>query len=208
MRNVIGIDEVGRGCLAGPVVVAAALVKKPIRNRALGTLKDSKKLTKAQREAWFDFFINNNDIEFALAWVYPRQIEKRNISRAANLAAQRAYERLAMAIGEADRAAPGTKARTKAKTKTKVYLDGGLYLGRKEIQPPHAKTVIKGDEKIRAVAIASIIAKVSRDRSMVRLARKYPGYGFEAHKGYATKLHRNAIAVMGISPIHRLTFVS
>lgn len=197
MKGVIGIDEVGRGCLAGPVVVAAAFINKSIRNPRIGRLKDSKKLTKIQREAWFDYLIKNKHIDVAVAWVYPRQIEKRNISKAANLAAKRAHARLVRSLAAIPEAAT-----------TRVFLDGGLFLGNKKDQPAHAKTVIKGDEKIRAVAIASIIAKVSRDRSMVRLAKKYPSYGFEFHKGYATRLHREAIAKFGILPMHRLTFMS
>lgn len=194
MKGMVGIDEVGRGCLAGPVVVAAAFVSGPIRNPKIGTLKDSKKLTKAQREAWFDFLMKNKQIDVAVAWVYPRQIEKRNISQAANLAAKRAYARLAKTASQA-KGAP-------------VFLDGGLFLGSKREQPSHAKTIVKADEKIAAVSIASIIAKVTRDRSMVRLGKKYPEYGFEAHKGYGTKFHREAIARFGILPMHRLTFIA
>lgn len=193
-KNTIGIDEVGRGCLAGPVVVVAAMVRGSVRNSRLGTLKDSKKLTKLQREAWFDYFIKNKDIDFALARVYPRKIEKINISGAANLAALRAYGRLLK--------------RQTLSVRPVVFLDGGLFLGARARQPSHAKTVIKGDEKIRAVAVASIIAKVSRDRFMARMAKKYPDYGFEIHKGYGTKMHREAIVRHGICPMHRLTFLS
>ncbi len=210
VNHIIGIDEVGRGCLAGPVVVVAASVRGNIRNTQLGTLKDSKKLTKLQREAWFKFLIHNKQIDFALARVYPRQIEKRNISRAANLAASRAYERLSFKITKRE-PTPKTLARKfrrgKSLTETAIFLDGGLFIGSREKQPKQAKTIIKGDEKIPAVAIASIIAKVSRDRFMTRLAKKYPIYGFDLHKGYGTKLHRQAIAKYGVLPMHRLTFL-
>ncbi len=214
MKWIVGIDEVGRGALAGPVVVAAALLpaKASFKNHKLGLLKDSKKLSAAQREAWLSFFLNHGGaggdarggiegnaapapkVICAIARVYPRQIERHNISNAANLAAARAFARLEKSAG--------------LKRKTKVFLDGGLFLGNhKNIGFPNAKTIVKGDEKINAVKVASIIAKVHRDRFMQRLAKKYPKFGFEIHKGYGTKLHRAAIAKHGPSPAHRLTFL-
>jgi ribonuclease HII len=87
-----------------------------------------------------------------------------------------------------------------------IFLDGGLFLG-EGVQPKNAKTVIKGDEKIPAVAIASIIAKVHRDRFMVRLAKKYPAYGFEQHKGYGTKAHYKVLRKCGPLDIHRKMFL-
>ncbi len=197
MRWIIGIDEVGRGALAGPVVVAAAAVPRGMsfRNRSLGRLKDSKKLSAAQREAWTEHFNNRPKISFALARVYPRQIEHRNISQAANLAAKRAFLRLSAGLSRSSRGA-----------KTVIFLDGGLYLGRKG-ENPKAKTIIKGDEKINAIKVASIIAKVHRDRLMRRLSKKYPVYDFIKHKGYGTKMHRAAIASNGPCPVHRLTFI-
>jgi ribonuclease HII len=198
MKCTVGIDEVGRGSLAGPVVVVAAMVNGTIRNPKLGKLKDSKKLTKLQREAWFDYLIKNKRVRFALARVYPRQIEKRNVSQAANLAAVRAFGRL-MAMN--------SNLQPIAQQPT-IFLDGGLFLGSRDKQPKHAKTIVKGDEKIRAVAIASIIAKVLRDRLMMRLAKRYPHYGFDLHKGYGTKLHQNAIRHYGPTTVHRLTFLT
>jgi len=195
MTFIVGIDEVGRGALAGPVVVAAALVpvgSGRMRNARLGSLKDSKKLSAQQREAWLAHFHADPRIRFALARVYPRGIEKMNISAAANLAAKRAFARLAKAEAFSPR--------------TKVFLDGGLFLGNGP-QPKQAKTVIKGDEKIPAVAIASIAAKVSRDRFMRRLAVRYPAYGFEVHKGYGTKSHKKALYRRGPCEAHRLTFL-
>jgi len=197
MKCVVGIDEVGRGCLAGPVVVAAAMVHGDIRNPQLGTLKDSKKLSARQREAWFAYFRNNSHITYAVARVYPRRIEALNISRAANLAAYRAFTKLVK-----HRALSGKKFGT-----TSIFLDGGLFIKNKKSQPKNAKTIIKGDEKIRAVAIASIIAKVTRDDFMKRLGKKYPEYGFEIHKGYGTKMHRAAIRRYGPIDAHRLTFL-
>jgi ribonuclease HII len=88
-----------------------------------------------------------------------------------------------------------------------VFLDGGLFLGSRDAQPAHAKTIVKGDEKVPAVAIASIIAKITRDRAMVRLAKRHPQYGFEIHKGYGTPMHRRAIKKHGPSAAHRKTFL-
>jgi ribonuclease HII len=197
MKCTVGIDEVGRGSLAGPVVVVAAMVNGTVRNPKLGKLKDSKKLTKLQREAWFDYLIKNKRVRFALARVYPRQIEKRNVSQAANLAAARAFGRLMTVHSDSH-----------PTTQPTIFLDGGLFLGSRDKQPKHAKTIVKGDEKIRAVAIASIIAKVSRDRLMMRLAKRYPHYGFDLHKGYGTKLHQTAIRHYGPTTVHRLTFLT
>lgn len=199
-RYIIGIDEVGRGSLAGPVVVAAVSVPRGarIKNNYLGRLKDSKKLTPLARDNWFDYLKNRLRINFALAWVYPRQIEKLNIARAANLAALRAFRRLV-----AIRRLPLAGCR--------VFLDGGLFLGnskRNRVDKVRAKTVVRGDGRFATVKAASIVAKVSRDRAMKRLAKIYPEYGFEAHKGYGTRRHMLALKKHGPSKVHRLTFVS
>ena len=191
MRWIVGIDEVGRGALAGPVVVAAAALPVGFapRNRTLGTLKDSKKLSAKKREAWCVYWSTKSLPMVAFARVYPRQIEKRNISKAANLAAARAFKQLLRRKEE----------------KFRVILDGGLFLGNGE-QPKSARTMVKGDEKINAVKVASVMAKVHRDRLMRRLAKKYPQYGFEVHKGYGTAAHRRALRAHGPCPAHRLTF--
>jgi ribonuclease HII len=198
--SLIGIDEVGRGALAGPVVVAAAMVTHGIVFDVanLGTLKDSKKLSAKQRGAWLGYFKKHPDIAFAVARVYPRAIEKMNISAAANLAALRAYKKLISKGGK------------KARTGSSVLLDGGLYLSSKKWQAenaPSAKTIVKADEKFIAVRIASIVAKVHRDDFMRKLTKKYPKYGFEVHKGYGTAVHRAAIERHGPSDVHRLTFL-
>jgi ribonuclease HII len=194
MKWIVGIDEVGRGALAGPVVVAVAAMPADftVRNASLGALKDSKKLSASAREAWLSYFHTQPSITFALARVYPRQIEKRNISRAANIAAERAFGRMVKArqLGPAPA----------------VVLDGGLFLGNGK-QQRNVRTIIKADEKIAAVKIASIAAKVYRDGLMRRLAKHYPKYGFEIHKGYGTYAHRRALKNHGPSSVHRLTFI-
>jgi ribonuclease HII len=130
--------------------------------------------------------------------VYPRRIEKLNIARAANAAALRAFARLSKTCN------------LQPKT-CRVYLDGGLYLGNgrhsANSERPTAKTIVRGDEKLNAVKIASILAKVSRDRLMARLAKKHPAYGFEVHKGYGTRAHLAAIKRHGLSEAHRRGWV-
>ena len=181
---IIGIDEVGRGSLAGPVVVAGVCLKN-CDKKILRGIKDSKKLTPKRREEWFGFLAGHPCIDWSVAKVYPRVIERINISRAANLAALRLNKNFPQ------------------KT-PRIFLDGGLILPKKI---PH-KTIIKGDEKVSVIAAASIVAKVIRDRIMVRLHKKYPQYGFAVHKGYATKLHRRAIKKFGPAPIHRKSFLT
>ena len=209
MKWVIGIDEVGRGALAGPVLVAAAALAVDSHGRVAHApfrgLKDSKKLSAPQRELWARELKSSPAARFAIARVYPRGIERLNISGAANRAAASAYAQLLK--------------KHEISARTPVFLDGGLYLGSKARQLSAAtaragakkviaKTVIKGDEKIPAVAAASIIAKVARDAFMARLAAKHPQYGFAIHKGYGTLAHRRAIQKNGPCAAHRLTFLT
>ncbi len=204
----IGIDEVGRGALAGPVVVAAAALTLDSRGRVahapFRALKDSKKLSAPRREILAKELRASPGVYFALARVYPRGIERLNISAAANRAAESALLRLLK--------------KHKMPRGTEVYLDGGLYIGskvrqQKAVMPGmkeriNARTVIKADEKFPAVAAASIIAKVSRDRCMVRLVKQYPQYGFNIHKGYGTAAHMRALKKNGPCAAHRLTFLA
>ncbi len=193
-KYIIGIDEVGRGCLAGPVVVCAALTVRGKRffSKKLGTLRDSKKTSPRMREEWFLHF-KKTEVIFAVAKVSPAIIDRTNISRAANIAAVRALKRVLFLAGlqEED---------------TSIFLDGGLFLESKEKSLPRASTIVKGDEKVKVIAAASIAAKVTRDRFMARLSKKYPGYGLEVHKGYGTKAHIKAIKKQGLSNVHRQSF--
>ena len=140
-------------------------------------------------------------MRFAVARVYPRGIERLNISAAANRAAQSAFRQL-LKFHKLPRTTP-------------VYLDGGLFLGSKNTQQNevaagrvNAKTIIKADENFPPVAAASIIAKVTRDRFMTRLAKRYPAYGFDVHKGYGTAAHLRALKKSGPCEAHRLTFLT
>lgn len=191
---VIGIDEVGRGPLAGPVVVGAVYLPPRFRlpHDIPAPLQDSKKLTPARRESWARYIKKLPRVRWALAQVSPREIDRTNISRAANGAARKALGKLAV----------------RDRRSCRIYLDGGLYLGSRAEMPKNARTVVKGDERIPAISMASIIAKVYRDKLMERLHKKHPHYGFAAHKGYGTASHRLALKKHGPSPAHRRTFLS
>lgn len=190
-RITIGIDEVGRGALAGPVVLAAVVLTGRVRwqHPKLGRIRDSKKLTPKRREIWCAHLKSHPNVRWAVARVGHGVIDRINIARAANCGAFRLARRMTNDFG----AGPHF-----------FWLDGGLVL---PDEIPH-QTVIKGDEKIPIIAAASIIAKVSRDRMMTRLSKKFPAYGFQAHKGYGTKFHKAAIAARGPSKIHRRTFLA
>ena len=189
-KYIIGIDEVGRGALAGPVVVVALAL--PIKKKFKIKPKDSKKLTPKQREAWFNY-VKKSILSYGIVSVPPKTIDKINISQAANLAAANAFGSLIK----------------KFKIKNcRVYLDGGLYINKSKLQFKNIKikTVIKGDEKIKAISLASIVAKVRRDKLMKRLHKKYPRYDFIHNVGYGTKKHIKAIKKYGYSAIHRRSF--
>lgn len=199
---VVGVDEVGRGSLAGPVTVAAVAVRRNLQltthNLQLGKLKDSKKLSPEKRRLWLTNIKKNRGIFYALAHVSPRIIDKINVSKAANLAASRTLLKLT------------TNNQQLTTKRLRVFLDGGLYINESLVVSHKllVRTVVRGDEKIRAIMLASIVAKVYRDRLMTRLHKKYPEYNFDVHKGYGTKMHRSALQKRGPSNAHRLTFLS
>lgn len=198
-KYIIGVDEVGRGPLAGPVTVCALLVSANSKFKILNSqlpLRDSKKLTEKQREEWFRWIKEEKKqgrMHYVFASVTPGRIDKMNISGAANLAAARAIRKVLDVSGVHPKHAH-------------VFLDGGIYPSLKTVNCK-MKTVVKGDEKIPPISLASIAAKVTRDRYMVRLAKQFPEYGFEAHKGYGTRAHMRAVKKHGPSPHHRLTFL-
>ena len=176
---VAGVDEVGRGPLCGAVVTAAVILDPA---RPILGLNDSKKLSEARRERLFDEIR-----EKALAWCIGRaeveEIDSLNILHATMLAMQRAVEGLGI--------------------KPKLALIDGNRCPKLGV--PSA-AVVQGDSKVPAIAAASILAKVSRDREMGVLEQQYPGYGFAAHKGYATAEHLDALRRLGPTPIHRRSF--
>jgi ribonuclease HII len=179
LRLVAGVDEVGRGPLAG-AVVAAAVILDPAR--PIAGLADSKKLTEARREALAPIIQ-----EYALAWALGRaeveEIDSLNILQASLLAMRRAVLALQVAPEFA-------------------LIDGN----RCPQLPCPAEAVIKGDSRVAAISAASILAKVARDREMVLLDAEYPGYGLAQHKGYPSKAHLAALEALGVSPLHRRTF--
>ncbi|MEK7566246.1 MAG: ribonuclease HII [Patescibacteria group bacterium] len=197
----IGIDEVGRGPLAGPVTVAAVLLTANLKTYKLKNLKtplrDSKKLNPKQRKIWF-YFIKKQKIPYAVANVFPKTIDKINISKAANLAATKVLGKLI------------TNNRQLTTDNLKILLDGGLKVNPnpKTKKFKNLKTIIKGDEKIPAISLASIIAKVRRDKYMEKMHKKFPQYNFKRHKGYGTEIHYKLLKKNGASKIHRKSFLS
>lgn len=175
-----GVDEAGRGPLAGPVCAAAVILP---RGLVIDGLNDSKKLTEKKREALFDP-ICEAAICFGVARAEVEEIEALNILNATFLAMSRAIEKLSPAPSLA-------------------LIDGNRNTG---IRFP-SRTVVKGDGRCADIAAASVLAKVSRDRYMLEMAKQYPQYGFEAHKGYGTEAHYKALREFGPSPIHRLSFL-
>lgn len=195
-RTMTGIDEVGRGALAGPVLVAALALPRKINLKIgnLAKLKDSKQLSAKQRKEWLKFVDANPEIIYATSRVSPAVIDRKNIRRAADLAATRAYKKLADIYGN--------------RSLGKVYLDGGLYIHLDPALYPRlsASTITRGDEKINAIKLASIVAKVKRDNYMIKLHKKHPKYAFDEHKGYGTKKHKRAISRHGLTDFHRKSF--
>mgnify|MGYP005940336689 FL=1 len=179
--NVCGIDEAGRGPLAGNVVAAAVILPKGL---VIDGLDDSKKLSEKKREALFDI-IQKEAVSFSVAWATPSEIDELNILGATMLAMRRAVEGLDIPADFA-------------------LIDGNTARG---FAIP-VKTIVKGDAKSPSIAAASILAKVTRDRQCLELDMKYPEYGFKKHKGYPTKDHMNKLREIGPCEEHRKSFLS
>lgn len=177
---IAGVDEAGRGPLAGSVYAAAVILPPDIY---LPQINDSKKLSAAKREELFDI-ITEKALAYCVAAADVKEIEEKNILSATLAAMERAINGLSI---KADYA----------------LIDGNRNSG---ITTPN-ETVVKGDAKSVSIAAASVLAKVSRDREIVSLSQKYPGYGFEKHKGYGTAEHIRALEKLGMCPIHRKKFV-
>lgn len=177
---VCGVDEAGRGPLAGPVVAAAAILE---RSRPLPDgLNDSKKLTARKRDYLYEWLREHT--VYAVAVAPPEEIDQYNILRASLRAMARAIEALTL-------------------TPEIALIDGNAA---PNPAPCRIQTVVKGDSKSLSIAAASIIAKVTRDRMMEQLAKQYPHYGFEQHMGYGTAQHMGALRLHGPCPIHRRSF--
>ena len=180
IRLICGVDEAGRGPLAGPVCAAAVILPA---NLEIPGLNDSKKLSDKRRRELFPV-ICREAIAWSVAFADHNEIDEINILQATNLAMERAIKGLSV---EPELA----------------LIDGNRA---KDFGIP-VQTVIHGDSLSASIAAASILAKVSRDDLMLEMEKEYPGYGFEIHKGYGTKAHYEAIQAKGPSPIHRMTFL-
>ena len=180
IQVICGVDEAGRGPLAGPVCAAAVILPKGLE---LPGLTDSKKLTDKKRRELFPL-IQEQAIAYGIGLATEQEIDEINILQATFLAMQRALDQLAVKPDLA-------------------LIDGNRQ---KDFGLP-VKTVVKGDSLSANIAAASILAKVTRDNLMVEMAETYPQYGFEIHKGYGTKAHYAALREHGASPIHRMTFL-
>ena len=179
MELIAGVDEAGRGPLAGPVVAAAVIFnseKPPI------PFKDSKLLTERQRERLY-IWLMESGASVGIGVVKQDEIDRINILQASLLAMKKAVLRLSV-------------------TPEKLLIDGQFTTD----LPIRQEAVVQGDRKIAVISAASVIAKVTRDKMMRGFHRKYPQYGFDRHKGYPTRAHKEAILKHGASPIHRLTF--
>jgi ribonuclease HII len=179
-RNIAGVDEAGRGPLAGPVVVAAVILGKDWN--AGHPLDDSKKISLRKREQLFEL-ICSEALAFKIVSISPQEIDRLNILQATLFGMYRCLTEIALPPDYA-------------------LVDGNQY---PQTTVP-GETIVKGDERSKSIAAASILAKVTRDRLMVENAKHYPEWGFELHKGYPTKLHREAIAQHGLTPLHRRSF--
>ncbi len=190
-RSVIGVDEVGMGCLAGPVVVCAVLFGRKFfkkTHKKLHWLRDSKLLLPHQREKFVSELLKEKELKFQTTRCLPKTIDKINIYQAARLAMRRAIEKLQT---------------TRYLLQTIVLVDGKTEIAGLDL-PQMA--IVKGDRRVFSIACASIIAKVARDKMMKKYAKKFPNYGFERHKGYGTKFHQAQLEALGPCKIHRRSF--
>ena len=185
--KVAGVDEAGRGPLAGPVIAAAVAMPRPLLEkqafRLFPGLNDSKQLTPKHRDTLFGLLTTHAEVRWGIGEGTVREIDRLNILRATHLAMARAVAALHQMPDH-------------------VLVDGLPVQG----LPCSFTAVVKGDARSVLIAAASVVAKVHRDRLMEQLDRRYPGYGLARHKGYATRAHRAALAMLGPSPCHRRSF--
>lgn len=188
-KNIAALDEVGVGCLAGPVVVCSVIIdkklfRKSVRRKKLSGLRDSKLLTPNQREKYFEYLTSLPEIKWNVHFIRPKTVDKYNVYQATRLGMKKSLKKF-------------------DKTPDFVLVDGRNPIKGISISQ---QAVIKGDRKVFSIACASLIAKVTRDRYMVKLSKKYPEYEFHKHKGYGTKIHQARLKKYGICDIHRLSF--
>jgi ribonuclease HII len=190
MKYMIGIDEAGRGPLAGPISVGAVVCGSDFDMKLLGGVRDSKKLSELQREVWFKKlrqWKKEEKLDFKVSLVGAKIIDLKGLTHATKKGIANCLRRLSIDPRQAH-----------------ILLDGSLKA------PKHflnQKTIIGGDDKEKIISIASVAAKVTRDRKMKKLAKIYPEYQFEIHKGYGTKLHYKMLKNYGPSELHRRSFL-
>jgi len=180
-KYVAGLDEVGRGPLAGPVVAGAVVILNPKIHLKKLKINESKKLSEKQREILYKILTNHKDIKWGIGIVSEKVIDKINILEATKLAMKKSIRAIKPNF---------------------ILLDGNFSLDIGMLE----KSIIKGDQKVISISVASIIAKVTRDRIMKKLHKKYPQYGFDKHKGYGTAFHMEMIKKYGPCKIHRWSF--
>jgi len=186
-KIVVGLDEAGRGPLAGPVVAACVifnsqfLISNKFSIKQFSKINDSKKLSEKQREEAYEILINHKDVKWGVGIVSEKVIDKINILEATKLAMKKSFEKLNPDF---------------------LLCDGNFKINSGILE----KSIIKGDQKVFSISAASIIAKVTRDRLMQKYHKKYPQYGFDKHKGYGTALHIFNLEKFGSCKIHRKTF--
>ena len=179
---VAGLDEVGRGCLAGPAAAGAVILPRNPGRKLFALVRDSKQLSAAQREEACEL-IAKSALSYAVGWATPAEIDWIGIAGSVRRAMRRALRKL--------------------RPQASYLLIDAIPLPSPGLPQ---KSIIRGDSKSLSIAAASIVAKVERDRYMVSLAKRYPSYGFESHKGYGTRRHMDAIAELGPSHAHRMSF--
>ncbi len=189
-RYVVGIDEAGRGPLAGPVSIGAVMVREDFNKKFFKGIKDSKQLNVDERELWYALASEarrRGELFFCVSLVSESIIDKHGIAAAIRLGIKRCLKKLEVL------------------NHSQIFLDGGI---KAPIEFVHQTTIIRGDEKVPVISLASICAKVVRDRRMVSLSKLYPEYSFHVHKGYGTRMHREAIKKYGSTRLHRATFLT
>jgi ribonuclease HII len=192
-KKVVCLDESGRGCVAGPVVATAVMIKPKLKldlQKLKIEVRDSKKLSPQKREEIFKILKQSKTVEWGIGIVSEKKIDKINIKNATELAMEKALRNL----------------EKKIKKKVDFLIVDGNHLGSKKLKAKNHKLIVKADEKVFSCALASIVAKVIRDRMMKKYAKKFPQYGFEKHKGYLTKLHLKMLKKYGPCKIHRKSF--
>ncbi len=190
IKYIVGVDEVGRGPLAGPITFCALMISLDFKYAGFGRkIKDSKLLQLQKRKETFEKIEelkNNGIIKYTLHSCSNKEIDRIGLGNAVKICIKEALQKLKLHPEECF-----------------ILLDGGIKAPE---EYKNQKTIIGGDAKVRAISFASIVAKVWRDEKMISLSKKYPKYQFYKHKGYATKLHRNLIREHGLSSLHRKSF--